>query len=71
MRAIDRYGAVSVFGRTMTGSEIARIAAAENVMAWVGERARAENWVTWNQSNRRKAEALDIAAKLTRDIYGE
>ena len=64
---INRFGAPSVFGRTLGYGEIQRMCAAENIVTWHRERASAGDWVKWANDNPAKSAALNRAMKAAND----
>jgi hypothetical protein len=70
-RSIDRFGVQAVYGRVMSFQELRMIILAENVVNAYHERAKAENWAVWAESNPGKAEVLAVAGKLYAQLEDE
>jgi hypothetical protein len=59
--AVDRYGGLAVFGRTIGGLEMRRISLAERVVA--AFRARTGDWAVWDEENPEVANLLGLALR--------
>lgn len=62
--AVSKYGAQSVYGRTLSFHEIRMLDLADNVFRAHRERQSSENWAEWAQKNRAKARILAEAGRL-------
>ena len=62
--AINKYGAQSVYGRTLSFQELRMLDLADNIVKIYRERAQADNWAKWAEDNPQKARLIGIAGKL-------
>jgi len=70
IKAIDRFGVMAVYGRpVLSVGEIRRLALAENIIAWHGERAASKDWPKWGRENKQKARTLHQAARLFSQLF--
>lgn len=67
LRAVDRFGAQAVFGRTLGATEIRQMMVAENIINCFRARATSENWVAWEKENPEKVALLNAAMKAAID----
>jgi len=65
--SISKYGAQSVYGRTLSFHEIRMIDLADNVVTAYHERKRSENWAEWAEKNHAKARILNVAGMLAQE----
>jgi hypothetical protein len=65
--AVDKYGAQSVYGRTLSFHEIRTLDMAANVVNAYHERMRSENWAEWAEKNHAKARLLNAAGILAQE----
>ena len=66
--AIEKYGAFSVFGRSMSALEIQRIGIAENIVNICVIRGKAVNAAVWETDHPEHAKLFKRAMKLAMDM---
>jgi hypothetical protein len=65
---IERFGVQAVTGRLVLGAgELRRMTAAENIVRWYRERARAENWAAWAAEHTWESRILNDIMKSIED----
>lgn len=62
-RAVDRYGGMAVFGRTIGACEMRSIGLAESIVNAVREREKSEDWTVWDEDNPKMADLLGLALR--------
>ena len=65
--AVSKYGAQSVYGRTLSFHEIRMMDLADNVVQSYHERKRSENWAEWAEKNPQKSRILGVAGRLAQE----
>jgi hypothetical protein len=71
LSSIDRFGVQAVYGRPLSFHELRMMRLSENIGNYYRERAKAENWAVWAESNPGKAEVLAMAGKLYAQLEDE
>jgi hypothetical protein len=65
--AVSKYGAQSVYGRTLSFHEIRMMDLADNVVTAYHERKRSESWAEWAEKNPQKSRILNAAGILAQE----
>lgn len=64
LRAIDRFGAPSIWGRPLGVGEVTRMGAVERIVAAFHARQKSENWAAWAHDNPEANGLLNYAERL-------
>ena len=66
--AVDRFGGMAVFGRTIGALEMRRISLSENIGNAYQAREKADDWAEWSAGNQGAADLLGLALRAALDL---
>lgn len=67
LELIDRFGAGTVYGRSLGVGELLRMTYCENLAAHYEDKQSQENWAAWVEANPKKDRLLMEALKAAQD----